>query len=179
MYPVSFLHRVHLIFLYFSPPPPRSFAPVALSPHYRRFQQRFNTTRQSVLRKHRGAFTLSPHVPPSATLAASSSQEGTHVTASFRAHARPISARGAQRNRASPGGDEKRALIPRGGSSRSFSASSVSAASSPWPEVFCGCYAVEARNSTLAPQNSAGDSNAPFFASSETTCGEGKTSRKS
>jgi len=119
------------------PPPPST--PVALSPHYRRFQQRFNTTRQSVLQKHRGAFTLSPLCPPpSATFAASSSQEGTHVTTSFRAHARPISARGAQRNRASPGGDEKRALIPRGGSSRSFSTSSVSAASSPWPEVFCG-----------------------------------------
>lgn len=104
-------------------PSPFGLFLTALSPHYRWFQQRFNTTRQSVLQKHCGAFGDLPSLPrivnPLSALRRAEGkgweEEGGHArySASFGAHAQPISARGAQRNRAFAGGDEKRALISR------------------------------------------------------------------
>lgn len=87
----------------------------ALSPHYRRFQQRFNTTRQSVLQKHRGAF-VAPFRPSLVHpyLSYSPNQESTHVTRRGFGRMPGQSTRAARNVIArSSGGDEKRALISR------------------------------------------------------------------
>lgn len=90
----------------------------ALSPHYWRFQQRFNTTRQSGTPKASRRFRLPPFALPLFTpppyLSYSPNQESTHVTR--RAFGRmPGQSTRAARNviARSSGGDEKRALISR------------------------------------------------------------------